>query len=157
MVSIDRCKHLICIHSTHCSPLRTTHSDCRLSDAAGAAQVARRRAQRWVDGVACNMRKPMDTYPTREGRLITVSNRLPIVLTGDGDDEWQVEPGDGGLITALAPVLRDRGGVWIGWPGTVEEEHIDLDTLLARATSDAGYTLRPVGLTATERDKFYLG
>jgi trehalose 6-phosphate synthase/phosphatase len=98
----------------------------------------------------------METHTTREGRLITVSNRLPIVLTRD-DGEWRTEPGDGGLISALVPVLRNRGGVWIGWPGTVEEDHIDIEALLAHTTSDAGYALKPVTLTATERDKFYLG
>jgi trehalose 6-phosphate synthase/phosphatase len=47
--------------------------------------------------------------------------------------------------------------MWIGWPGIVEEDAIDLEPLLQRATSDAGYTLKPVVLTAEERDKFYLG
>ena len=36
--------------------------------------------------------------------------------------EWQVEPGSGGLVTALRPVLRNRGGRWIGWSGATEEE-----------------------------------
>lgn len=66
-------------------------------------------------------------------RLITVSNRLPIVVTRAEDGQWRAEPGSGGLITALAPVFRDRGGVWVGWTGTVEEEEVDLDRLLAGA------------------------
>jgi trehalose 6-phosphate synthase/phosphatase len=92
-----------------------------------------------------------------EGRLITVSNRLPIVVDRAADGEWRIEPGAGGLITALAPVLRNRGGVWIGWPGTVEEDALDLEPLLRRATGHSGYVLKPVTLTAEERDKFYLG
>ncbi len=99
----------------------------------------------------------MFTNKTREGRLITVSNRLPIMLTRADDGEWQIEPGGGGLITALAPMLRDRGGVWIGWPGVVEEDQVDIEPLLAHATGDSGYALKPVVLTATEHDKFYLG
>jgi|HigsolmetaAR201D_1030396.scaffolds.fasta_scaffold07819_3 trehalose 6-phosphate synthase/phosphatase len=99
----------------------------------------------------------MNTIESHEGRLITVSNRLPIVLTRDKNGNWQIEPGNGGLITALAPVLRNRGGSWIGWPGTIEEDEVDLEPLLAEATASSGYDLKPVILTATEHDKFYLG
>ena len=49
-------------------------------------------------------------------RLVIVSNRLPIVVEKD-NEKWTVKQGVGGLVTALAPVLRNRGGVWIGWPG----------------------------------------
>jgi len=38
-------------------------------------------------------------------RLLVVSNRLPIVLSRD-DDRWQVSAGSGGLVTALAPVIK---------------------------------------------------
>jgi trehalose 6-phosphate synthase/phosphatase len=90
-------------------------------------------------------------------RLLIVSNRLPVVLRRGDNGAWQIEPGSGGLINALAPVLRDRGGLWIGWPGTTEEDALDLDALLAEATQASGYLLKPVSLTATQRDKFYLG
>lgn len=90
-------------------------------------------------------------------RLVIVSNRLPVVLSKGADGSWQSKPGSGGLVTALAPVLRSRGGIWIGWPGTVKEDEIELEPLLASATEDAGYTLVPVELTAEEQDKFYLG
>jgi trehalose 6-phosphate synthase len=53
-------------------------------------------------------------------RLVIISNRLPVVVNREGDD-WTVSPSSGGLVTALAPVLRDRGGMWIGWPGTLDE------------------------------------
>ncbi len=92
-----------------------------------------------------------------EYRLIIVSNRLPIVLTRAGNGQWRSEPGSGGLITAMAPVLRHRSGMWIGWPGTVEEDDADLDAALAQATEDFGYALVPVALTRRERDEFYLG
>ncbi len=90
-------------------------------------------------------------------RLVIVSNRLPVVLSKGSDGEWQSKPGSGGLVTALAPVLRRRGGLWIGWPGTDQADDVDLDALLASATADAGYSLVPVALTAEEHEKFYLG
>jgi len=88
-------------------------------------------------------------------RTIIVSNRLPIVLTKGDEGEWQIQPGSGGLVTALAPVLRDRGGLWIGWPGTLED--VDLDELLAIGSKSAGYTLKPVMLTAEEVNQYYFG
>ena len=51
------------------------------------------------------------------GQLVVVSNRLPVVLTPGDAGDWYVQPGAGGLVSALAPVLRNRGGTWIGWPG----------------------------------------
>jgi len=90
-------------------------------------------------------------------RLIIVSNRLPVVLTRGDEGQWQIEPSSGGLVTALAPVLQNRGGLWIGWPGTVEEEGVDLEKLLAGATRNTGYTLKPVLLTTEEKNKFYSG
>ena len=50
-------------------------------------------------------------------RLVVVSNRLPYVLDKQAGGGWALKPGSGGLVTALLPVLRDRGGTWIGWPG----------------------------------------
>jgi len=50
-------------------------------------------------------------------RLIIVSNRLPFALDSTGEDLWTVTPAVGGLVSAVEPVLRERGGTWIGWPG----------------------------------------
>jgi len=88
----------------------------------------------------------------RAKRLVVVSNRLPIVLKRD-DAGWRVEQGQGGLVTALAPVLGNRGGLWIGWPGTVEPGAAD-------AVGDAGhvgYDLESVLLTPDELDRYYHG
>ncbi len=90
-------------------------------------------------------------------RLVIVSNRLPVVLERGEQGKWSLRSGSGGLVTALAPVLRNRGGVWIGWPGTVQGDDVALDELLAEATRDSGYTLKPVVLTDEERVKYYRG
>ena len=47
-------------------------------------------------------------------RLIIVSNRLPFALDSTGEDLSTVTPATGGLVSAVEPVLRERGGVWIG-------------------------------------------
>src|SRR5438552_7932688 len=87
-------------------------------------------------------------------RLILVSNRLPFALERAGTDEWIVTLSAGGLVSALAPVLRGRGGTWIGWPGVAGDIP---NAPFAEATRDAGYEVVPVALSEAERDEFYYG
>jgi len=92
-------------------------------------------------------------------RLAVVSNRLPVVLTRENGD-WSISPGSGGLVTALGPVLRDRGGLWIGWMGNTVEElhHSPLPAgLLNKGAAETGYSLKPVSLTDGDVKKFYYG
>lgn len=89
-------------------------------------------------------------------RLIVVSNRLPLVVAQEPDGQWQARPASGGLVTALAPVLRTRGGLWVGWTGAVTEDAVDLRDLVS-LEADLGYALEPVPMSAWERDNFYFG
>jgi trehalose 6-phosphate synthase/phosphatase len=93
-------------------------------------------------------------------RLIVASNRLPLVVTrgedGHGHGHVLVEAGSGGLVTALLPVLGDRGGTWVGWPGVCGDVP-ELAELLAGATRQVRYDLRPVPLSEEERRDFYYG
>jgi trehalose 6-phosphate synthase len=97
-------------------------------------------------------RRKMSDQPER--RLVIISNRLPVILKRR-ETQWSITPSSGGLVTALAPVLRDRGGLWIGWPGT--EDETDLDEPLAEGAKGAGFDLKPVLLSREDRDKFYYG
>src|SRR5260370_5564082 len=90
----------------------------------------------------------------RMNRLIMVSNRLPFALDSTGADLWTVTPAVGGLVSAVEPVLRERGGTWIGWPGIAGKIP---QGPLAEATRNAGSTVVPVALSETERDEFYYG
>ncbi|MQA16657.1 MAG: trehalose-6-phosphate synthase, partial [Pseudonocardiaceae bacterium] len=53
--------------------------------------------------------------PTGEADFVVVANRLPVdrVTGADGSTAWRRSPG--GLVTALAPVMRAQTGAWIGW------------------------------------------
>ena len=86
--------------------------------------------------------------------LIVVSNRLPFALDSTGEDLWTVTPAVGGLVSAIEPVLRERGGTWIGWPGIAGEIP---EEPFAEARRNAGYKIVPVALSETERDEFYYG
>jgi trehalose 6-phosphate synthase/phosphatase len=89
-------------------------------------------------------------------RLVVVSNRLPYVFARTPDGGWKTEGGSGGLVSALVPVLRDRGGTWIGWPGT-SENGAGLSEALLAASRKLGITLRGVQLDAADVDNFYHG
>jgi trehalose 6-phosphate synthase/phosphatase len=86
-------------------------------------------------------------------RLILISNRLPLTLEAAGG-KWIVTPSTGGLATALVPGLRERGGTWIGWPGTTGEIP---EASFVQAAGNAGYDVVPVALNEAERDEFYYG
>lgn len=87
-------------------------------------------------------------------RLVIISNRLPFTLERSGK-VYKVLPGTGGLVTALAPVLRDRGGLWIGWPGTSRVGEIA--KTVERASKAVGYSMIPVQLTEKEVRSYYEG
>jgi trehalose 6-phosphate synthase len=89
-------------------------------------------------------------------RLIVVSNRLPIVLE-ETDSGWSLKPGSGGLVSALAPVLSHRGGVWIGWPGLPLEQGGAWEKVMKEGYRERGYDLVPVLLGEEEVKGFYEG
>ncbi|HLO42384.1 MAG TPA: trehalose-6-phosphate synthase [Phycisphaerales bacterium] len=78
--------------------------------------------------------------------LVIISNRLPLKRSGRGGG-WERSPG--GLVTALDPVIRATGGLWIGWDGVAGRT--------ARAHVHEGLEVKPVGLSARELDLFYHG
>ena len=87
-------------------------------------------------------------------RLIVVSNRLPIVISKE-NDQWGIQPGSGGLITALAPILKESESLWIGWPGTSGKTPIK--RLLDQFGSEQGYKLVGIPLSQQEIERYYWG
>ena len=81
--------------------------------------------------------------------LLVVANRLPVdrVVNDDGSTEWRASPG--GLVSALAPVMRQNEGAWIGWPGDTGT-HVE-------PFEDDGISLVPVSLSDQEYAEFYEG
>ena len=89
-----------------------------------------------------------------KGRVINVSNRLPVLVRKYAGGA-RLERSSGGLATALEAGWRDQPGVWIGWAGTGPDEPIE--PLLVRAAHRRSYTLRSVALTDEDIAKFYSG
>ncbi|MCW2717094.1 trehalose-6-phosphate synthase [Pseudonocardia sp.] len=81
--------------------------------------------------------------------FVVVANRLPVDLEKlpDGTERWKASPG--GLVTALEPMLRNREGAWVGWPGLADAD--------AEPFVDNGLQLHPVRLSAKEVEDYYEG
>jgi len=91
------------------------------------------------------------------GRLIVVSNRLPLVLHAREDGSWEARASSGGLVSALVPVLRRRGGMWLGWPGTTDASLSEIQPALTEMGRTYGCDFRAVMLTQEEMEGFYFG
>ena len=87
-------------------------------------------------------------------RLVVVSNRLPIAINQVGEN-WQIKPGSGGLVTAMAPLMKVNQGTWVGWPGCGPEAPVD--KLVEEFSQNEGYSLKPVPLEEDEVEKYYRG
>lgn len=86
------------------------------------------------------------TDSKKSTKLVVAAHRLP-VSRDDDTGEWTTSPG--GLVAALTPVLRDRGGVWVGWNGSAGGS--------ARSFEAAGITNKPVVLDQEEIENHYDG
>ena len=81
--------------------------------------------------------------------IVVASNRLPYTFSR-GAQGLERKRSPGGLVSALEPVLRKRGGTWIGWPAVDLEpgEHLG---------EDEGYQMKPVVLSENEVIRYYHG
>ena len=82
---------------------------------------------------------------TSDRRLVVVANRLPVQLDEEG--QWETSPG--GLVSALAPLFKGRGGAWVGWAGVPDVDHGEFQV--------DGIDQVAVPLSVTEEDDFYHG
>ena len=89
-------------------------------------------------------------------RTLFVSNRLPLVAE-KRESGWVNHVSGGGLVTALAPLLRRFGGLWIGWTGVSELQGRDLRMLTSDFARREGYRVVPVPLSTDDYDHFYQG
>ena len=88
--------------------------------------------------------------PTTEQPILIVSNRLPFTIQR-GPRGIERRESSGGLVSALNPVLRKRGGTWVGWPGSRLEPSEPLS-----APGDP-YRVLGVPLSDTEVNRYYHG
>ncbi|MFQ5896225.1 MAG: trehalose-6-phosphate synthase, partial [Nitrospinota bacterium] len=91
------------------------------------------------------------------GRLVVVSNREPYIhdRTPEG---VKVRRPAGGLTSALDPLLRSSGGLWVGWgSGDADRECSDEQGRCPVPPEDPQYTLKRVWLSPEEVRGHYYG
>lgn len=88
--------------------------------------------------------------------LTIVSNRLPIVMHRE-ESGWEIEPGSGGLVQAMTPILERLGGRWVGWPGVASEDGKGWYPELVKSSEESHFDLEPVILCNEEIERFYAG
>lgn len=84
---------------------------------------------------------------TRSGRLLLVSNRLPITATLD-NGRIEVAPSSGGLATGLRGPHGCGESLWIGWPGALPR----LNAAQTRELREHLTRLRTVPVELSQRD-----
>jgi trehalose 6-phosphate synthase/phosphatase len=89
-----------------------------------------------------------------QSALVVVSNRLP-VRAERRHGKLSLARSPGGLVSALDPVLKRLGGVWVGWAGVAQED-IDAAGGLSIPDED-GVRYRQVPLSAREVTQYYGG
>ena len=102
-----------------------------------------------------------ETTTKKTGRLIIVSNRLPMTVNME-EGKMTLGPSAGGLVSALGAYLERRQQddtelaeyLWVGWPGN---DIAEADQPLVRQHLRDEQGCDPVFLTAEVMDKFYLG
>ena len=89
--------------------------------------------------------------------LFVVSNREPVSHVRKGRGIEVLIPASG-LVTAMDPVLRACGGVWVAHgSGDADREVVDASSRIAVPSDDPRYALRRVWLTPEEEDGYYAG
>jgi trehalose 6-phosphate synthase len=93
-----------------------------------------------------------------EQPLFVVSNREPVSHVWQGGIVTAVTPASG-VVTALEPVMRACGGVWLAHGSGAADRHTaDASGRLGLPSEDPQYVLRRVWLTAEEEeDGYYYG
>ena len=91
----------------------------------------------------------------RDHKLIVVANREPYIHRFVADQiEW-MRPASG-MATALDPILRACGGVWVAHgSGAADRETVDAHDHVAVPPDDPRYTLRRVWLTKEQEEGYY--
>ncbi|MFC5181332.1 alpha,alpha-trehalose-phosphate synthase (UDP-forming) [Actinomadura harenae] len=86
---------------------------------------------------------------SRAREFVVVANRLPVdrVVGADGSPSWRRSPG--GLVSAIAPLMRRRHGTWIGWSGAPDER--------LEPFREDGMSLVPVHQSSEDVELYYEG
>jgi trehalose-6-phosphate synthase len=89
--------------------------------------------------------------------LIVVSNREPYMHIHSGKEIKCIVPASG-MVTAMEPILKACGGVWIATgSGDADREMVDKNNKIAVPPDEQNYVLKRVWTTKEEEQHYYYG
>lgn len=97
---------------------------------------------------------PSPDEKSPEGRLLLISNRLPITIKRSDEGEYSFSMSSGGLVTGLSGLSKTTTFQWYGWPG-MEVPEDEIGTLKSRLKEE--YNAVPVMLDDELADRHYNG
>lgn len=126
-----------------------------------------RSVLRWLHGVRAGqtplpvvlpreVHQPAPSSVAASHDLLVVSNRLPDLRHVEGDD-GERKRSVGGLVSALEPALRSRGGMWLGWSGKTVSSSEPITTGVAEQDESSGVQLAWVDYTESWYRNYYAG
>ncbi|HYE56213.1 MAG TPA: trehalose-6-phosphate synthase [Chitinophagaceae bacterium] len=90
-------------------------------------------------------------------KLVVVSNREPYMHIRQGREIQCIMPASG-MVTALEPILKACGGLWVAsGSGDADRETVDENDKVMVPPYENKYTLRRIWLTKEQEDHFYYG
>ncbi|KAL1980091.1 hypothetical protein VTN96DRAFT_4652 [Rasamsonia emersonii] len=98
---------------------------------------------------------PAPTEPSPGGgRLLLVSNRLPITIRRSEGGKYEFSMSSGGLVTGLSGLAKTTTFQWYGWPG-LEVPEDEISTVKSRLKEE--YNATPVFIDDKLADRHYNG
>jgi trehalose 6-phosphate synthase len=88
------------------------------------------------------------------GRLLLISNRLPITIKRTDDGQYSFSMSSGGLVTGLSGLSKTTSFQWYGWPGL---EVPDAEAGPMREQLKEKYNAIPVFVDDELADRHYNG
>lgn len=89
-----------------------------------------------------------------QGRLLLVSNRLPITIKRSDDGTYAFSMSSGGLVTGLSGLSKSTTFQWYGWPG-LEVPEAEAGPMVQRLKDEYGAV--PVFVDDELADRHYNG
>ena len=88
------------------------------------------------------------------GRLLLVSNRLPITIKRSDEGNYSFSMSSGGLVTGLSGLSKTTTFEWYGWPG-LEVPDAEAGPMIQRLKDE--YKAHPVFVDDELADRHYNG
>lgn len=92
--------------------------------------------------------------PEIPGRLLLLSNRLPITIKRSDDGSYSFSMSSGGLVTGLSGLSKTTSFQWYGWPG-LEVPDNEVEGMKQRLKDE--YDAHPVFIDDELADRHYNG